>query len=211
MSLSQVMQYVPFNYARWAIRKLNWVGHMFKGRYKSIPVEDQNYLINLCRYIHLNPVSANMVKAVGDYPGNSHGFYQELPPDWLEVDLLKMAIKFVTGVNYSIIMCETVDYKQWQPSLYFLEKGNLIVNDSVMQSEVLLSTSDSIHKVHYIDLIEIVCEHIGISLIHLHALGRSRDINRSRALVVYYLRKYTALSMKEVSGLFGRTMSILIR
>ena len=40
----------------------NVTGHLFQGRYKSIIVEKQSYLLELCRYIVLNPVRANMVK-----------------------------------------------------------------------------------------------------------------------------------------------------
>jgi REP element-mobilizing transposase RayT len=38
-------------------------GHVFQGRYKSILVDKDNYLLELCRYIVLNPVRARMVKA----------------------------------------------------------------------------------------------------------------------------------------------------
>ena len=46
-------------------QKYNWrhskTGHIFQGRYKSILVEKENYLLELCRYVVLNPVRANMV------------------------------------------------------------------------------------------------------------------------------------------------------
>jgi REP element-mobilizing transposase RayT len=37
-------------------------GHIFQGRYKSILVEKENYLLELSRYVVLNPVRANMVQ-----------------------------------------------------------------------------------------------------------------------------------------------------
>jgi putative transposase len=42
-------------------RKYQKVGHLFQGRFKSILVEKETYLLELCRYIVLNPVRAKMV------------------------------------------------------------------------------------------------------------------------------------------------------
>lgn len=42
-------------------KKHHTVGHLFQGRYKSILVDKQSYLMELSRYIVLNPVRAKMV------------------------------------------------------------------------------------------------------------------------------------------------------
>jgi len=46
-------------------QKFNWwhnsTGHMFQGRYKSILVEKQSYLLEVCRYVVLNPVRAQLI------------------------------------------------------------------------------------------------------------------------------------------------------
>ena len=43
------------------------VGHLFQGRFKSIVVEKESYLLELCRYVVLNPVAAHMVDQVSVY------------------------------------------------------------------------------------------------------------------------------------------------
>ena len=48
-----------------AVRKRT--GHLFQGRYKAIVVEKDRYLLELSRYIHLNPVRAGLVKLPGQY------------------------------------------------------------------------------------------------------------------------------------------------
>lgn len=54
-------------------QKYNWrhsrTGHIFQGRYKSILVEKENYLLELCRYVVLNRVRANMVENQRDGNG----------------------------------------------------------------------------------------------------------------------------------------------
>ena len=53
-------------------RRHGRVGHLFQGRYKSILVEKESYLLELCRYIVLNPVKAEMVNAPEDWAWSSY-------------------------------------------------------------------------------------------------------------------------------------------
>lgn len=66
------------------------VGHLFQGRFKAIVVERDSYLLELCRYIVLNPVRAGVVKNVGRYPWSSYlaTVGREPVPGWLTVDWL---------------------------------------------------------------------------------------------------------------------------
>jgi putative transposase len=48
------------------------VGHLFQGRFKAILVEKDSYLLELSRYIVLNPVRAGMVRAARDWPWSSY-------------------------------------------------------------------------------------------------------------------------------------------
>lgn len=48
------------------------VGHVFQGRFKSMLVDKNSYLLELCRYIVLNPVRAGLVVDPGDYPWSSY-------------------------------------------------------------------------------------------------------------------------------------------
>ena len=47
-------------------------GHVLQGRYKAILVDKDSYLLELCRYVVLNPVRAQMVSAVGEWPWSSY-------------------------------------------------------------------------------------------------------------------------------------------
>ncbi|MBN4077154.1 transposase [Mariprofundus ferrooxydans] len=71
-------------------RKHQHVGHIFQGRYKSILVERDAYLLELCRYVVLNPVRANVVKGVHQWLWSSYGATAGVAktPDCLCVDWL---------------------------------------------------------------------------------------------------------------------------
>jgi hypothetical protein len=53
-----------------------------QGRYRSILVEKDSYALELSRYIHLNPVRANLVRDPLRYPWSSYGAYVERQPKW---------------------------------------------------------------------------------------------------------------------------------
>lgn len=64
------------------------VGHCFQGRYKSIHVDKESYLLELSRYVVLNPVRAEMVRCAGQWPWSSYRAMvgRVKKPDWLETD-----------------------------------------------------------------------------------------------------------------------------
>jgi putative transposase len=66
------------------------VGHLFQGRYKAILVERDSHLLELCRYVVLNPVRAKMVKRLERYRWSSYPATLGLVacPDWLSTDWL---------------------------------------------------------------------------------------------------------------------------
>jgi putative transposase len=75
-------------------QKYNWkyhkTGHVFQGRYKAIIVDKDSYLLELCRYVALNPVRAHIVEKPKDFQWSSYrataGF--DKTPSFLVVDWL---------------------------------------------------------------------------------------------------------------------------
>lgn len=63
-SLSSFMRRLLTGYAVVFNRRNNRSGHLFQNRYKSIVCEEETYLLELVRYIHLNPLRAGMVKSL---------------------------------------------------------------------------------------------------------------------------------------------------
>lgn len=73
--ISRVMQGLLTAYSRYHNRKYRKVGHLFQGRYKAILCQEDRYLAELVRYIHLNPVRAKMVARPEDYEYSGHRAY----------------------------------------------------------------------------------------------------------------------------------------
>lgn len=73
--ISKVVHYIAASYALYFNKKYDRIGHLFQGRFKSILVEKDNYLLELSRYLHLNPVKAGLVKRPEDYIWSSYSIY----------------------------------------------------------------------------------------------------------------------------------------
>jgi putative transposase len=71
-NLSKGMRQLNGVYTQTFNRRHRRVGHVFQGRYKAILVEKDSYLLELSRYVVLNPVRAQMVKDVADWPWSSY-------------------------------------------------------------------------------------------------------------------------------------------
>ena len=71
-NLSKGMRHLNGEYARWFNAAHQRVGHLFQGRFKSILVEKETYLLELARYIVLNPIRAALVPNPEEWPWSSY-------------------------------------------------------------------------------------------------------------------------------------------
>ena len=85
-NLSKGMRQLNGVYTQRINRVHSRVGHVFQGRYKAILVQKDAYLLELARYIVLNPVRARMVGAADDWPWSSYRATvgTDNAPDWLD-------------------------------------------------------------------------------------------------------------------------------
>ena len=73
--LDLVFKRIGSRFVYWYNVKYNRVGHLFQDRYKSLPVETDEYFLSALRYIHQNPVKANLVKDCMEYEYSSYNAY----------------------------------------------------------------------------------------------------------------------------------------
>ena len=89
-NLSAGMRQLNGIYTQRFNRRHGHVGHVFQGRFKAILVERESYLLELCRYVVLNPVRAKMVQDPAPYAWSSYpAMVGSVPtPQWLHMDWL---------------------------------------------------------------------------------------------------------------------------
>ena len=77
--LAQIFKRIGGRYVYWFNIKYQRVGHLFQDRFKSEPVETDEYLVTVIRYIHQNPVKAGLCTRAEDYPYSSWREYLSEP------------------------------------------------------------------------------------------------------------------------------------
>jgi REP element-mobilizing transposase RayT len=88
--ISTVMRKLLTWYAQYYNRRHKRTGHLFENRYKSILCDEENYLLALVRYIHLNSVRAKIVQTMEQldrYPWSGHrAFIGKVKHPWMDID-----------------------------------------------------------------------------------------------------------------------------
>ena len=71
-NLSKGMRQLNGVFTQWSNRRHRRTGHLFQGRFKAILVDADSYLLELTRYVVLNPVRAGHGGVPGDWPWSSY-------------------------------------------------------------------------------------------------------------------------------------------
>jgi REP element-mobilizing transposase RayT len=89
-NLPKAMQWLGTTYTRKFNNRHDRSGHLFQGRYKSILVENDQYLLHLSCYIHRNPLRAGIISRLADYRWSSYPSYgyARKTPKWLDTSLI---------------------------------------------------------------------------------------------------------------------------
>ncbi|MFA5576689.1 MAG: transposase [Tissierellaceae bacterium] len=74
-TIDRIMKRIGVSYAYYYNKKYERIGPLFQGRYRSERVESEDYLLACLRYIHNNPVKANVTAAPAAYPWSSYNSY----------------------------------------------------------------------------------------------------------------------------------------
>ena len=129
--LSRYMQRIQSAYTGYFNRKHKKVGHLFQGRYKAILVDRDAYLLELIRYIHLNPIRGKLEEKMGIYPWSGHAQYLGAPKgsgvrvEWRKVLLMFGKTEKKAKKAYRKFMLEGVNQGH-REDLYDLRRGHLL-------------------------------------------------------------------------------------
>jgi len=87
-NLARCMRHINGVFTQKINKKYKTDGQIFRGRYKSILVDAEEYLLEIVRYIHRNPLKKGLVTEPGDYKWSSHRVYMGKTgkPGWMVLD-----------------------------------------------------------------------------------------------------------------------------
>jgi len=111
-NLAQAMRNINGLYTQRFNRSVKRDGPLFRGRYKAIVVDRDAYLLQVSRYIHLNPVVAKLRKLPDHYQWSSCQYYhpKKDKPTWLQIDaILSMISNQNKSAGYAVYLKEGLD------------------------------------------------------------------------------------------------------
>jgi putative transposase len=200
-NLSRAMRHLDGVYTQRFNRKMKRDGPLFRGRYKAILMEEDQYLLQLSRYIHLNPVTAKVCAKAQDC--------DEVLGRCSQKKSIKAYREFVEeGVDETTAQ---IFSKMKMPSLLGSEKWiEEIKNDYLAEIE----DDEEIPELKYLqrddniyNLLENVAVFYGVSLNSLKQRGHRHLENLPRNILIYlaaehygYDNKFIARIVEGISG-----------
>ena len=207
-NLSASMQRLSSMFTRRFNRAEKIDGPLFRGRFKSIIVGHDDYLRQLCRYIHRNPVAANIVKTPQEYEWSSYRFYAGIAarPKWLTIEELpKYFPSTKQGPDFwTFIETETpVEDIFGEATLFKLkqEESKYILMPSQCLSAPIVDQSYYLAPASLTDVIEEVIAHCQLGRDALSC--RVTVKNTPRDICMYLAREEACLRILDIANAFN--------
>jgi putative transposase len=223
-NLSKAMQWLGTTYTRKYNLSHYTNGHLFQGRFKSIIVENDAYLLRLSCYIHRNPLRAGVVERLADYQWSSYPLYacKKKPPGWLKTGTI---LNQLSGVDRQKAYRNKVgQYSEenssiWEDVKYGLIFGGQEFIKSLKARYLDKETKQELpqHNLLFRDFNPdlMLKQAAKILKFDIEAARIARRIGpgeiENRDLLLYLLWKTSRLSNGEIGVLFGMTYSAVSR
>lgn len=178
--MSSFMHKVNCLYAHYYNKKEQRVGVLFRNRYESEPIYNERYLINCIKYIHMNPVNANIVSKCSEYKYSTYNDYIKNEG----VAKNKILIDMFGKQDYKELFCQADDiivFKDIEKNLEEIIK--FVINEFEKETgRTLEEILDS--KILLRKIIKILKEKYGMSYVDI-----AKQFNISRGKIEYILKK----------------------
>lgn len=202
-NLSRGMRHLNGVYTQRFNSKHKRIGHLFQGRYKAILVDKDSYLLELCRYVVLNPVRTKMVHEPGDWHWSSYliiiGEQEGFEGFAIDAVLLQFSNQRSEAIKcYQTFISQGVGQNIWQDLKHQIYLGD---NDFVARQMKFLTNKDS-------KLSEIPQKQRRKPAKSLKEY-QDKNTNRNDAIVEAY--QTGAYTMNEIANYFGCHYSTVSR
>ncbi len=209
--LAKIIQNISFRFTRHINTTQERSGHLFQGRYKAILVDADNYLLQLVRYIHNNPVRAELADQCEGFQWSSHNAYcgKEFIP-WLTTDFVLSQF----GNNLDSARAHYMDFasliepeEQLSEFQHGTHEGRLL-GDDFFAKEALSKTEEKFEKQTTMEqIVDAVCSEYGIKPATLAEPGKHRKNAEARALAALLVINTDSLTLTNLAKIFRRELS----
>lgn len=208
--LAKVMQGLQQSYTLYFNRKYGLVGHLFQGRYKDILCDRDSYLMELVRYIHLNPVRSKLVKDPVDYPWSSHRIYlgKGTGQEWVQREwiLSQFSGKVSEALrSYKEFVLDGIGAGH-REDLYAVKEQRYLGDDQFVERVTRKTESEPSRPIR-MDLGKIeamVCRQYDLTVNLLRSKSKERRGSFGRLVIAYLGQEFGDIQLNEVAKRYGR-------
>ncbi len=214
-NLSRCMRHINGVYTQRFNRNHRTDGQLFRGRYKAVLIEADNYLLEVLRYVHRNPLRAGITKNINDFAWSSHlGYISNAKKwKWLHKDFLLAMISTAKSKRKSLYIDFVIqDEPEVIERFYSLKNlPSILGNDSfkewVKEQFTHLLFKEEITKSRELapspeKIIALVCDHFKINKEQLTISKRGTE-NLPRDVAIYLVRYHCRDTLSRVGLHFG--------
>jgi hypothetical protein len=170
-------------------------------------------LLELIRYIHLNPVRAELTRDPEEYFWSSHRFYlSTIPLPWLTTDwVLAQFSDDETRAKRSLLAFVLDGIDEEVPEELVNERGDGRVLGDDGFTENVLERSEQVDReeIRIDQIVQAVCRMYQLKESELAAPGKDHQASEARALAAWAVREHPPLRLSELSARLGRDITTL--
>ena len=211
--LSRIIQNLSFRYTKYINSQTKEVGHLFQGRYKAILVDEESYLLELSRYIHLNPVRSGLCKGPDEFEWSSFRAYLGcMDISWLYQQgiLLRFsADESRARVLFSDFVSSAMDEASKPEFEHGLSMGLILGDDHFAEKALQTSESTLIKPPTLSAVLEAVCLEYDIEISALYEQGKSHQYSEARAVAAFIVQHIEGITLTSLAKELGRDLSAL--
>jgi putative transposase len=201
--LGKFMQGLQQSYTQYYNRKYKKVGHLFQGRYKAILCQKDAYLLELVRYIHLNPVRSKLALTPQDYRYSGDPAYRSGKATAI-IDP-RAVLKMIGGTNgYKKFIRD--GHEDGHREEYYEVVDQRFLGDQEFGEELTRNYEDEEPKKRR--ALSVVVKELAaglkIDIEPLRAPSRGWKVAGQRTMIAYVLVRRAGYPVKDVAGYFGR-------
>jgi len=206
--LAKFMQGVQQSYTQYFNLKHHKTGHLFEGRYKAIICQKDEYLLELMRYIHLNPVRADMVKSPDQYPHSGHNAYlQSKNAEVIDpapvLELLGGERAYRQFVHDGLRDGHKEEYYAVEDQRFLGAKG---FAKKMVEREPEQGPKATRRK-SIEALAQSLARELNVGIFELRGPSRSWVLSKARTMIAFILARRLGYTLKEVATYFGRDVA----
>ncbi len=216
--LSKIMQAIQFTYTQTYNRRHHTVGHLFQGRYKAILCDRDAYLLELVRYIHLNPGRMRNWVDPWKFRWSSHRSYlgEESEVKVETEAVLGQMAKGVAQARRGYVKFMEDGLARGHEEKYYQATDQRFLGDETFVEKVasqakVRDLDAKGPKVGFERLLDAVARQWHITKEALTGSGRQRDWIEGRKFLVYLAREWEGMTTQELGKRLGRDPSMISR